>query len=93
MSTRITDRDLEILVDRINAAAGMPRQPYTEVEGKLRPQAGNYHLYRAYGKTSLRQMSLTAHDTGSSPVPGCDLTTKRELYNSLQALLAGLASC
>jgi hypothetical protein len=77
--TRITDKDLQAVVDMINRMTGNPADPY--VDGK--PQGGCYHLSHAYGGVALHQMCAAGtgiHDTlsrGHMP--------KRDLYEMMHA--------
>ena len=74
MRSRITEAQLNELVDRINEQAGTPAQPYAEGA----PQVGNYHLSFAYGGVSLHQMYASG---GVTDVFNRGHMTKRELYN------------
>jgi hypothetical protein len=74
---------LDIVVKRLNQATGMPLTPYVDRE----PQAGNFHLERAYGAVSLHRMCATG--TGSSDV-FAGYFTNRELYLQIHALLRGI---
>ena len=80
---RITDKDLIAVVARINRVTNSPDKPY--VDGK--PQAGCYHLSHAYGGVALYRMALPM------PLPSAHIFyghgTKRELYDKMQAWLAG----
>ena len=86
---RITQKDLENLVDRINDITGHDRKPYNHDKPGCNPNAGVYHLDYAYGGVSLDRMSLKQGCTGISTVTtGYD--TKKDLYNKIQAILTGL---
>lgn len=96
---RITDANLQAVVDRINRETGMPMKSYdvpkTDAErlmysGSQVPQAGNYHLSWAYGGVSLHRMSLTPGCSGISDVFRSGHMPKRELYERMYAFLAGL---
>jgi len=87
---RITQKDLEAVVLRINTLTGMPVQPYGDnVDGRCNPQAGSYHLSYAYGGVSLHRMSLTIGCTGVSDIFGYHMP-KRELYDRMQSFISGL---
>ena len=73
--TRITDKDLQAVCNRINRAIDMPLEPYTKVGDKYIAQIGCYHLSHAYG--------------GVEDIFGGHMT-KRELYGKMHAFLAGL---
>lgn len=86
MTTRITQRDLELLCDRINELTSSPVRPY--FGGKA--QVGNYHISFAYGGVCLHRM----HSEGgavTSPLC-CYHEPKRDLYNRMLAYIAGLES-
>jgi hypothetical protein len=89
---RITQKDLEILRDRINKATNSPLEPYSKDEptGRLWSNVDHYHLDYAYGGVKLARMvnqsgGITVISTGG-------YGTKRELYNWMQAFLAGLSA-
>ena len=88
---RTTQKQLELLCARINAAQQSPAQPYERIDGSLVGQIGNYHLSGAYGGVSLHKTMTTGG--GVRDVFGCGHVTKRELYNRMSAYLAGVASC
>ena len=82
--TRITEAQLQAIVDRLNRITGSPAEPY--VNGKA--QIGNYHLSHAYGGVSLHRM----HNDGggvSSPL-SVGHVTKRELAGLMYAFIAGI---
>lgn len=86
MTNRITESQLQSIVDRLNRITGSPAAPY--IDGKA--QIGNYHLSHAYGGVCLHRM----HNDGggvSSPL-SCGHTTKRELATMLYAFIAGINS-
>lgn len=89
MTSRITDRDLKSVVDRINRATNSPTEPYTKDEaGRMRAQIGNYHISHAYGGVSLHRMCT---EGGGITTPLCGgHVPKRELYNLMHAYLRGL---
>ena len=98
---RITEKQLQAVVDRINRETGMPMKSYdvpvTDAEklmysGSQVPQAGNYHLSFAYGGVSLHRMSLKPACTGITDVFRIGHVSKRELYNHMHAFLCGLDS-
>jgi hypothetical protein len=80
--SRITDKDLNNLVARINQALGKPEEYYKD--GKA--QVGNYHIYSAYNSVSL---VCTINESGGV-VTIFGLTTKRELYTQMSAFLSGI---
>lgn len=83
---RITMKDLESTVYRINHLTGMPCQPY--IDGK--PQAGCFHLSGAYGGWQLHRMSMTPGCTGVSTPLYTGYCSKRELYDAMHSFISGL---
>lgn len=88
---RITQKDLETVARRINLITGSPVNPYeADDTGRLRAQIGNYHISYAYGGASLSRM--VTDGGGTSDVLSCGHITKRELYDRMQAYIAGIES-
>jgi len=88
MSDRITEKNLDGLIKRINEATGNAIEPYTKNgEGEFKSNPGNYHLSWAYGRISCEQMCNEGG--GVRRIFGSG--TKRELYAELSAFLSGLA--
>lgn len=85
MSNRITQSDLESLVDRINKATDSPTEPYTGGKGNV----GNYHLSYAYGGVKLYRMDNGRGGVRTISTGGYG--TKRELYVWMDAFLTGIA--
>lgn len=84
---RITEKELEAIVNRINRVAGTPLEPYSRDENKqLRPNAFNYHLSFQYGGVALEQMGAS----GGGRRRIFDTTSKRELAEKMYAFVAGL---
>ncbi len=93
MMDRITNRDLDRLVNFINKATGSPMTPYGPRETPtehLTANIGNYHIDSAYGGVKLVRMD---NDGGSiSTVSTNGYGTKRELHSWMIAFLAGLGA-
>lgn len=89
MNSRITDKDLEAVVARINRITESPSESYSKTEdGKLKANIGNYHLSYAYGGVSLHRMN---NESGGVTTPiSSGHVTKRELYSLMQAYINGL---
>jgi hypothetical protein len=86
---RITEKQLESLVQWINELTNSPPTSYTRTEdGKLSANIGNYHLYHAYGGVNLHRMTNTGG--GVNTPLGEGTRTKRELFNQLHAFINGL---
>ena len=91
MTNRITVKDLEGTISRINQAAGMPTEAYTkDDDGKYSANIGSYHLDQAYGGSRLVRMM--SDGGGISVVSSGGFIPKRELYNQLHTLLNYLYS-
>lgn len=94
---RITQKDLEYLVKRINEVTGSPKTPYTQTKkavlgrnyqrAVIKGNVGNYHLSYAYGGVQLVRMVNQSGGIETISRP-CHVP-KRELYNWMQAFLAG----
>ena len=88
---RISKHDLDMMVDRLNIAAGTPRETWSRDEnGKLKPNAFNYHLSGAYGGYQVQQICTEGSGT-SNPITGGHVT-KRECYDTLYAFIKGVES-
>lgn len=85
---RITDKDLQYAIDRLNRATDSPMTPYTKrADGTCEANTGNFHLSHAYGGVCVHRM----HDSGggvTTPITA-GYVPKRELYNCLHAFIAG----
>lgn len=81
---RITEKQLQAVVDRLNRITGSPMEPY--LDGKAQP--GNYHLSHAYGGVCLHRMG---NENGgvSSPL-SIGHVPKRELLNLMHAYIRGI---
>jgi hypothetical protein len=87
---RITQRDLEAVVKRINSITNNPESPWTRNKetGLNIASIGCYHLSGAYGGVSLNQMA--SDGGGVRDVFRCGHITKRDLYERMQAFITGL---
>lgn len=86
---RITQKDLEGMVNEINRLTGSPIATHTKGDdGHYFSNVDNYHLSYAYGGVSLHRF---CNDGGGVITPlGGGYYTKRELYTMLQAYINGL---
>lgn len=86
---KITQKDLEAVVRRINLITESPLESYVkDSNGKFKAQIGNYHVSGAYGGVSLHRMH---NESGGVTTPlNCGYVTKKELYNLMQAFINGL---
>ena len=80
---RVTNSQLEAVVNRLNRITGSPHQPY---ENGL-PREGNYHLSGAYGGWALHRMTKGG---GTSDVLNTGHISKRDLINRMFAYTRGL---
>ena len=86
---RITQKDLEYLVKRINEATGNKTATHTkESDGTYTTNVGVYHLDYAYGGVKLVKMVNSGGGTREISRDGYG--TKRELYSWMQAFLSGM---
>ena len=84
---RISTKDLEAVVSRINAATKSPQHPYVKNGDKYAAQIGCYHLSGAYGGYALHQM---VNDGGGVRDVFCGHIPKRDLYERMHAFLRGI---
>jgi hypothetical protein len=86
---RITERDLEGLVGRINRMTKSPLTPYLKhADGKFTAWIGNYHISHAYGGVCLHRM--VNEGGGVRDVLMCGHVPRRELYTAMHAYILGL---
>lgn len=86
---RITNRDLQGVVNRLNRMTGNPLEPWTRDDaGKLRANIGNFHISGAYGGVQLHQMM--SDGGGVRTVLSTGYCSKRELYHAIHNFLDGL---
>lgn len=91
MATRITEKDLNNLCDRINKLTNSPSVPYAPDEtGRQRAQVGNFHISGAYGGVQLHRMVNTGGGVNTPLNTG--YVSKRELYSARSSFLAGLSA-
>jgi hypothetical protein len=83
---RITEKQLQAVVDRLNRITGSPLEPYIGGEAQI----GNYHLSHAYGGVCLHRMYNEGGGV-SSPLSTGHIT-KRELMGLLHAYINGIES-
>jgi hypothetical protein len=85
MPRRVTVTALEAAIRCLNDITGSPAEPYTVREGEVpTPNAGNYHLSRAYGGFALHQMAEIGTGTRdvfySGHIPARDLLSRIHAY-------------
>jgi hypothetical protein len=91
--TRITDKDLQNIVNRINRMTDSPSEGWTKgpetASGHVyTSNVGNYHLDHAYGGVALYRMANTAG--GCSDVLNCGHVSKKELQGLMFAYIQGI---
>jgi hypothetical protein len=81
---RVTEKQLQAIVDRLNRITGSPMEPYIGREAQI----GNYHLSHAYGGVCLHRMH---NENGgvSSPL-SIGHVSKRELAALMYAYISGI---
>lgn len=98
MSNRITVKNLEWLVSRINDALGVPQEPYKhdadgkairDANGRMTANAGTVYLGGAYGGYRFEQMCKGG---GCRDLSSSGYCSKRELYEIGQAYLHGIGA-
>jgi len=89
MTDRISIKQLEAMVARLNRLTDSPPKPYErDDDGRLRAQIGNWHISQAYGGVCVERM---ANEGGGVSCPiWMGHVPKREAYNRLSAFIAGL---
>lgn len=87
---RIRQNQLEWLVNQINTKTKSPIAAYTKAKGKFTANIGNYHLDYAYSGVKLVRMCNEGG--GITDISRTGYGTKRELYNWMQAFLAGMSA-
>ena len=86
---RITQKQLEYLVERINEATNSPKASYAKTEEGYKANIGNYHLSYAYGGVKLERMCNEGGGVNTVSTGG--FGTKRELYDWMKAYLDGMS--
>jgi len=81
---RVTEKQLQAVVDRLNRITNSPMSPY--LGSKAQP--GNYHLSHAYGGICLHRM-VNEGGGVSSPLSTGHIP-KRELLNLMHAYISGI---
>jgi hypothetical protein len=83
---RITQRDLERAVAKLNVLTANSITAYTRKDNDYKANIGNYHIDYGYNRVSLVQIVNTGGGV-SVILPG---GTKAELYYQTQAFIAGI---
>lgn len=89
MNNRVSIKDLEAIVSRINRITGSPEASYVkDAAGKYTAQIGNYHLDGAYGGYALHRM--VSEGGAVSDVLHVGHVSKRELQRLMFAFISGI---
>lgn len=82
---RITEKDLDILANRMNKTLKRPLKPWVREGDKNKAQIGNIHVYSCLGVVALHEM---VNEGGGIRVLVSG-STKRECYDQGHAWLRG----
>ncbi len=87
--SRITMKDLEGQVNRLNRITNSPMESYTKLpDGKFKANIGNYHLDGAYGGWKLGR--ICSEGGGVSDILSCGYVSKREIYQLIYSYIRGI---
>lgn len=87
--TRITLKQLELVVERINSATGSPPEPYSKLPtGEFKANIGCYHLDGAYSGWALYK--ICSSGGACNDIFRVGHVPKRELYELMHAYLLGI---
>lgn len=84
---RITRKDLQAVVDRLNRLVGASLEAYVKEGDKYAAQIGNFHISGAYGGVALHRM--VNKSGGVSDVFSRGHMPTRELYELIHAYICG----
>ena len=85
---RITQRDLDGMVLRLNRLTNSPVEPWRIEEGRNRANPLHYHIDSAYGGHKLARM---CNDGGGvETVLHTGYVSKRELYDAIYTFIQGI---
>lgn len=85
---RITKKQLQSRIEKINSILNRPSTPYSQVEGKLIANIGNFSLSQAYGGFGVHLM-VNENGGVSSPIWYGHIPA-RDAYERISAFIAGL---
>ena len=85
---RITKKQLQSRIDTINSILNRPATPYSQVEGKLIANIGNFSLSQAYGGFGVHLM--TNESGGVSTPIWAGHITARDACERISAFIAGI---
>ena len=85
---RITKKQLQARIDTINSILNRPATPYSQVEGKLIANIGNFSLSQAYGGYGVHLM-VNENGGVSTPIWNGHIPA-RDAYERMSAFISGL---
>jgi len=86
---RITQKDLERIVLRLNRKLNRPETPYGKDEnGRFKANLGNFHISGAYGGVALEEVQTDGGGVRRVSTDGYG--TKRQMYTWMTAFLSGI---
>jgi hypothetical protein len=85
--TRVTEKMLEKQIQYLNIETEQPLKTWERIDGKVRANIGNYHLYRCHGVFALDR--ITNESGGVHRI--FTASNGRELFNLICAYRAGMA--
>jgi hypothetical protein len=86
---RVTDKNLQAIVDRINRMTGSPADPWSTLDnGQYVSNIGSYCLDHGYGGVALHRIANTAGAVND--VLRIGHVSKRELQDALFAYIEGI---
>lgn len=89
MSQRITQKDLERIVLRLNRKLNRPETPYGKDEnGRFKANLGNFHISGAYGGVALEEAQTDGGGVRRVSTDGYG--TKRQMYTWMTVFLSGI---
>ena len=86
---RVTESDLDHIVELINKKTGHATSPYLKVDGVFQAQVGTYYIDSAYGYHKLQQICDINERVGNIT----RFVRKEELLILLYAFLVGVVTC
>ena len=85
---RITNKHLELQIERLNQVTNAPENPWTRADGKLTANIGSHYLSQSDGGVCVHRMMNTGGGVDTPVFYGH--TPKRELFDRLVSYIAGI---
>jgi hypothetical protein len=83
---RITNEQIDGVIELLNETLDRPRNPWTRNKGKNKGNVGNFHVYSAYGGYGLHEI---VNESGAAKGV-IELGSKRVLFEGVHLLLKGI---